>query len=546
MKKKFLAIYALTGALVASPVFTSCVDDNESASVTAVRNAKAEQLKGLAALANAQAQAETIRANAEAKLNEAKAAHQQALADATAAEKDRADQVFAAQLEQIKAEAEQAMWLAKKQAAEYEQQFNDAADEHVKTLYGNLQTEVGNLNTLLKKQINKKKNLAALEAGIITTEEYAKIQNASYDKTIAQKEFEISLYDKYEGADLTKLKQDKATAERDLNKLGEPMGELQNSLNEANNAYYEKLNEYNYFNSSSNSPLATLKAANTLNNIWSSYGNIAEAGTKDLTDDHSITYYTLNTAKVDIKKAELEKEIRDRKQELGVPAAAATETTAAVKATGLYKDIEDWNANIDTEKENIKDWEAQLAADPTLTYLQGQIDNANANIQRYNNYIDDINNIQIPTATLNLKNAEANLEAFEAAVKSFDAESEDWKAYEAAIAAQTTLAKAIDTAKKAKDTAQEAYDAKEAEITALNNLISNSTDVESIIAGLQQNIVYWKQQKQANLNSVSDKAAQIAQAEEQLKTYETQITAQKAIIANLEAAIKAAIGEPEA
>ena len=31
MRKKFFAIYALVGALVASPVFTSCVDDSESA-----------------------------------------------------------------------------------------------------------------------------------------------------------------------------------------------------------------------------------------------------------------------------------------------------------------------------------------------------------------------------------------------------------------------------------------------------------------------------------------------------------------------------------
>ena len=48
MRKKFFAMYALVGALVASPVFTSCVDDSESASVTAIRNAKAEQLKALA------------------------------------------------------------------------------------------------------------------------------------------------------------------------------------------------------------------------------------------------------------------------------------------------------------------------------------------------------------------------------------------------------------------------------------------------------------------------------------------------------------------
>ena len=39
MKKKFFAMYALAGALVASPVFTSCVDDTVSPQVEAQREA---------------------------------------------------------------------------------------------------------------------------------------------------------------------------------------------------------------------------------------------------------------------------------------------------------------------------------------------------------------------------------------------------------------------------------------------------------------------------------------------------------------------------
>ena len=53
MKKKLMMVAVLLGALSLG----ACVDNNESASVEAVRNAKAEQLKGLAALANAQAEA---------------------------------------------------------------------------------------------------------------------------------------------------------------------------------------------------------------------------------------------------------------------------------------------------------------------------------------------------------------------------------------------------------------------------------------------------------------------------------------------------------
>ena len=67
MKGKFMIIAALLGALT----FGACVDTEESSSVTAIRNAKAEQLKSVATLNNAKAQAEAkkIAAEAEAEAN---------------------------------------------------------------------------------------------------------------------------------------------------------------------------------------------------------------------------------------------------------------------------------------------------------------------------------------------------------------------------------------------------------------------------------------------------------------------------------------------
>ena len=66
MKKKFLALYALVGALVAGPVFTSCIDDTESDSVAAVRTAKAQHLQALTKLAELQTQLQELRNEAEA------------------------------------------------------------------------------------------------------------------------------------------------------------------------------------------------------------------------------------------------------------------------------------------------------------------------------------------------------------------------------------------------------------------------------------------------------------------------------------------------
>ena len=76
MKKKFMMAAVLLGALSLG----SCVDDNESASVTAIREAKAKQIGALANYQQAQADAELILANAEAKVKEANAEYKAALA----------------------------------------------------------------------------------------------------------------------------------------------------------------------------------------------------------------------------------------------------------------------------------------------------------------------------------------------------------------------------------------------------------------------------------------------------------------------------------
>jgi multidrug efflux pump subunit AcrA (membrane-fusion protein) len=98
MKGKFMIIAALLGALT----FGACVDTEESSSVTAIRNAKAEQLKSIATLNNAKAQAEATIAAAEAQLAAAQAQLLAAEAAALNAETEAvkiANQIAAAQAE---------------------------------------------------------------------------------------------------------------------------------------------------------------------------------------------------------------------------------------------------------------------------------------------------------------------------------------------------------------------------------------------------------------------------------------------------------------
>lgn len=115
MKKKFIAVSVLICALaLGSTTLTSCVDDNESASVTAIRDAKAQQLASIAALNNAQAKAQELRAQAEADLAAANAAYQQALADQEASKAEFLAEKYKAKLEALKAQYEAQIMEAKK------------------------------------------------------------------------------------------------------------------------------------------------------------------------------------------------------------------------------------------------------------------------------------------------------------------------------------------------------------------------------------------------------------------------------------------------
>lgn len=110
MKKKFIAVYALIGVLaLGSTTLTSCVDDNESASVTAVRDAKAAQLNALANYKNAQAESEKIVQAAEAAIKEAQAEYLKIQNEMENLKLQEAQATLSIDIETAKAEAEAAL-----------------------------------------------------------------------------------------------------------------------------------------------------------------------------------------------------------------------------------------------------------------------------------------------------------------------------------------------------------------------------------------------------------------------------------------------------
>ena len=168
-----MMVAVLLGALTLG----ACVDDNESQSVTKVRDAKAAQLNALAAKANAEAEAETIRANAEAALKAAETAYKQAMADKEAAEAEYTKQEYLLRLAKIKAEYEASIAEAKKNAASYDKEAFAAASAQINALYNQYATALSQSQTLNSQLLNAKIKLAAADAD-------AEAANAAYNEIV--------------------------------------------------------------------------------------------------------------------------------------------------------------------------------------------------------------------------------------------------------------------------------------------------------------------------------------------------------------------------
>lgn len=214
MKKKFMMAAVLLGALTLG----SCVDDNESASVTAIRDAKAAQLSALATLYNAQAAAEAVRADAEAAFNKAKANYQQAKADATAAETTFLTEKYKLELEKIAAVYDAKIAEAKKEAALADKQAWENVSKHVANVYEDYTNALSEIHSLSKELIEKNHDLSMVDINEEVNQSYFNQTIATYNQQIADKTAQIER--------LKSLNTDKAALETQLNNLAKQAYDL--------------------------------------------------------------------------------------------------------------------------------------------------------------------------------------------------------------------------------------------------------------------------------------------------------------------------------
>lgn len=249
MKQKLFLGALLLGALT----LNSCVDDTESASVTAVRQAKAEQLKSLAAYNDAQAKAlimaeETAKAAQEAEAGlkkaqeeyyKAQAAYQQAMADYQAAqteteranaqkaladaEKSKAEaaywtQYYANEIQNLKDQLEIDIINNKKDLLEAQQKYEAAilkGDQEraaaLITLLGDYQRANNNLLKAQQDLAGYRIDLAQLEAGLVSPLQTLKDQIrtkkndiADWKKDNLEAQAYLDTWEKYTSADAQK------------------------------------------------------------------------------------------------------------------------------------------------------------------------------------------------------------------------------------------------------------------------------------------------------------------------------------------------------
>lgn len=448
MRKKFIAVYALMAVLaLGSTTLTSCVDDNESASVTAIRNAKAEQLNALAAASNAEAEVQ----KAEALLRQAQTAQ---LEQQTAQEKAK----FEAQIEALKAQYEQ-------QRQNYEQLIIKNQASFRNTLYQNYIGANSKLKELEGKYIEAQLNLASAKAGVTTAEKAAQATILAQDEEIAKQQAMIEAYKALpENSRDELLKQiEELTvqiaakqAEVDLKKQAQT--DAQKAYDAADDAYNGTTKSDNAGNSVQVAP--TLKTGQAIKDIFDAEDWIVLSENNVTPTDLSVTLssqiikYSLDKNQATTRQRRLELDLASYEKTLGKSTDKWDED--ATETQSLYAQLDKKKTDYEKAKKQFEDEEI---SEETLQWYQEQY----YNFEKYNSAwgIKDV------------ESAKEHLDEFKANIALLDENSEDYKAYVAAIDNTIEAAKAYD----------KAYEEYKLEVIACADLQGKKSVAEGLLTG---------------------------------------------------------------
>lgn len=463
----------------------ACVDNDESASVEAVRNAKAEQLKGAAALANAQAEAETIRANAEAKLKEAEAAYQDAKTEADKAK-------WAAKLTVIQAEAARDIAKAQKAQKDAEMAIITNQDQWINnTLWWNYSDASDKLISLNGQLINATADEIALKAGVVSAQKAAEKIAVEKNQYIARQTERKDQLSK-----LSSIASDRAALEKKFETLRVEQTELTAAKGKtadavtAAQAKFDEAQEKIYAQSGNTDKLSSALAKagaeltyveveynNQIEGFYVTTFNSVEVG-ENSNNAQLVNFYELNV-KSQTTSATLafQNKIKYIKENIvGVP----SDTDKGIQASGAYTNIEYWAA----QKKQKEAEKAAATTDAEKAAIQAEIEALQPDIERADEALE--------AAKKELAEAEAEFKAFQDAVALF-ANADAKAAYDKDIADAKTLAEALVAASDADDAAQLPLSANRTALQDVQTLLNSTQNIDQMIADCDVQIAKAKE-----------------------------------------------------
>ena len=533
MKKKFIAVYALIGVLaLGSTTLTSCVDDNESASVTAIRDAKAAQLNALATLSTEQANAAKIQAEAEAAIKNAIAAYYDAVAVQEDVEAQIAKGTLSIKLEAAQAAAE-ADLMSQKAALETAKakliaEMDAVADEQKASAVA----IIGKMDELTKSIHNKTTQL--IEFKFKKADAEYELENDSIllaqeinenNAKIAVQEALIAEYQKYSQEDKQKAEEAATAAEQELTVLYEQGQQLQSEYNvaqEKTRQAYNKLAETPFMTNVSASYLTDEETPESEDYVID-YGD----GT---ISKGSIVYrdkFTIDTEKV----ATLDDEIADAENDVKVftlKLAEAEKALADKKETQAYKDA-------------VADVDAKLKAYNEATESTAK-DNAWDAYQRALNELANVTSSEesdVETAQNDKKSREDRLDLLNK-TKAYINDTAAYDAYSKLYDEYVAARKAENEAWIALDKADHNYSVKYSLSINLRTVANGTTDYAQLIDNCNTQINTIKQDND-QLKAVEDQNELIAYYDSKINSLDAQIKAENALYAQYEAALNQVI-----
>ena len=523
----------MAAVLLGALTLGSCVDDNESASVTAIREAKAAQLSALANYQQAQADAELILANAEAKVKEADAAYQAALAkikDLQAQEKELELQKAQATLEtdieaaKTKAQAQLIQAQAKLEAAKAALiTASDAVDLATKAKVQNLITSANAVMYGGDYYIYDKNTGTYVQAGSISKSESligddtdpglklqlieinADLITAQYDledtKIKIQKFVEIEKAELAQNEALLKAYNDNKTTDREeaqkaYDEAVKALPAYQNAKDEAQKAYnvadnasdeaYDALNSSElaaYLSKTIDDPDNSGYYTSIYN--WLDRWNIIDYNYSDQEyETVNITYddgtYSSTRLYYGLKYVIDEDIISEKITEAERDLAIKKDLLADAQKT--YNDgIKTDNPNYSAKLNAVKTAQDAFNDDPSYTNKTA-LENAESDLNRYLSSIEG----PLNTAKENEENAQAYLDFVKEVQTKLTGDV--FKAYLALYDAYAAVFKETVDPYIAKEKANHNYSVQNSLISSLSSIINNYTDWASLIKQVEEDI----------------------------------------------------------